>query len=123
MLPGVDETSLHTVLCVVGKVDYIQHPCANMLTFLSTYRYCIRSRLIWRNTTSSDLYHCSRQRTLYLEGSLIKILSCQGALLFLLVICMTKKIVIYTLAFILGQLEHKSTLTAKAALVGTINTE
>ena len=44
------------VLCVVGKVDYIRHPCADTLTYLSTYRYGIHCRLIWRNTTSSDLY-------------------------------------------------------------------
>ena len=91
------------VLCVVRKVDYIWHPCADKLTHLSTYGYHIRSCLVWRNTTSSDLFHCSHQRTLYLEGSLIKILSCQGALLFLLVSCMKKKIShlysgIYTLA-------------------------
>ena len=108
------------VLCVVRKVDYIWHPCADKLTHLSTYGYHIRSCLVWRNTTSSDLFHCSHQRTLYLEGSLIKILSCQGALLFLLVSCMKKKSVIYTPEFILWQLEHKSTPTAKAALVGKI---
>ena len=61
------------MLYVVGKVDHIRHPGADMLMYLSTHGCHIRCHIIWRNTTFSDLYHCSRQRTLYLEGSLIKI--------------------------------------------------
>ena len=66
------------VLCVVSKVDHILYPDADTLMYLLTDGYHILRRLIWRNTISSDLSHWSRQRTLYLEGSLIKMFFCSS---------------------------------------------
>ena len=63
------------VLCGVGKVDHIRHPGADMWMYLSTDVYHIRRCPLLRNTTSSsELFHLSHQRTLYFEGSLIKML-------------------------------------------------
>ena len=61
MLLGGDEMLMH-ILCSVLPGG---HPGADMLMYLPTYGYHIRCRLIWRNTTSSDLSH--------FEGPLIKI--------------------------------------------------